>query len=293
MRRKVLSLVLIAVCLINSTVVKAESTTDVFNEDENVTIEDSIYIDGIEFDVDVDIETGNVIISGKTDESDGELIIQPDGEAIIEIEHSDFEDESYYLEIESLDTKDVDVEVFDESGMMVSSYDDYDEIVEDVYEGQAAVSWSLVISAAILLTVAYVTTYVLIKSGVTYIMAHQFYKTISKAKQAVKTKAQNHYYPAYIQNNNVYISPKGISLVSAATIILSDGHIYSLTSSMAKKVINSAGYAAVDSNGVKRSEKHSKSGHIVFYHYHKGKIDRSGKMVKFGSAHSLYGKGVI
>lgn len=295
MIKNFLSLILV-LCLTSATVVKAESFTD-YNGyvQEAIELSDSVYVDGIEFNINLDLETGNITVLGNTDISMGELILKPDGDAIVNIENNGIADEYYTLEIESLSKNNVDIDIYDEKGVFVTTYQDYDEIMADTYVGQEAITWSLIITGAILLTAVIASECIIYISNVLYIMADKFYNTVSRAVEAVKTRAYNYYYPAYIDSANyiVYISPKGISLTSAANKIAGGGHVYSFTSSMAKSVINSAGYIACDSSGQQTSEFHRRTGRIVFRHWHRGRTNSRGNIVKYGDAHSLFGAGIV
>ena len=211
MSKKLLSSILIIVFLFNAIFVNCET---VYADDSDIQqltqLTDPVYVDGVESDIDIDFSTGNIIVTGKTEVSDGEL---------------------------------------------VANYDEYDEIIEDAYEGQTAIQVGVYVGATLLLYI--VTSYVIVKSGITYCMAKHFTKAIEKAKAAVKEKARSYYYPTLITKvkgkNIVYIDPYGVNLNRAAAIVKANGNIYSYTASMAKKAINKAGYAAVNTKGVKNS----------------------------------------
>ena len=189
---------------------------------------------------------------------------------------------------------DIDIKVYNENMKLMDKYDDYGDIVKDVYEGQEAVSFGVTaITGAILITAAVATGYVIYKSQVLYIMAQQFYKVVSVASKVARTKARKSYYPAYITKNIVYVSPKGMSLTSASKVISMDGNVYAFTSSRAQKAITKAGFIACNSKGVQKSEFHTIGKHTVFKHWHKGKTNSKGSISKFGSAHALYGPGII
>lgn len=284
--KKILCFMLISALMINTTVANAE---EVSSETENLQDLDTVYVNGVEFDFDYDVETGNVIVQGETDGSSAEMLLETDGTAEISINNVGQEDEEYNLEIHDLDKNNIDVDVYD-GGDLVESYDDYNDIIEDVYEEQEAITWTLVITAALIITAVCATAYITYESDVMYIMASQFYKSVTAAKEAVKKAAKNWYYPAYVNTskNIVYICPSKISLTSAAKLLKANGNVYSFTSAMAKKAINYSGYAPYSSNG-STGEVHKIKGKLVFYHWHKGKTSSSGVLKKSGSAHSLYG----
>ena len=291
MSKKLLSSILIILFLFNAIFVNCET---VYADDSDIQqltqLTDPVYVDGVESDIDIDFSTGNIIVTGKTEVSEGTLVLEPDGEAAIEIENNNLEDESYTLDIDELSADNVDVEIYDD-GELVANYDEYDEIIEDAYEGQTAIQVGVYVGATLLLYI--VTSYVIVKSGITYCMAKHFTKAIEKAKAAVKEKARSYYYPTLITKvkgkNMVYIDPYGVNLNRAAAIVKANGNIYSYTASMAKKAINKAGYAAVNTKGVKNSyDLHTASGY-QFKHYHRGKTASSGVLKKNGSCHSLFG----
>ena len=291
MKKKLLSLMLAVVCLFNTTVVNAMGIeeNESCNLEAEVVFEDTVYYDGIEYNVEIDAEMGNVVVTGETDGSEGALVLA-DGEASIEIENDDIADESYELAINDLSENDVDVTVYDESGSVVEAYSDFDEIVDDVYEEQAAATSVIlyVLAAALLVVVTY---YIIVKSGVTYVIADHITKAIAAAKSAVKKKARKYYYPAIISKGNIYIDPHGINKNAAAARIASNANVYSYTSSMASSVITSAGYVPCNEAGIQNAyDLHTKKRTIQFMHYHRGKTNSKGTLKKNGKAHSLFGE---
>lgn len=56
-----------------------------------------MYVDGIEFNINLDLETGNITVLGNTDISMGELILEPDGDAIVNIENNGQAEEQEYI----------------------------------------------------------------------------------------------------------------------------------------------------------------------------------------------------
>lgn len=258
---------------------------------ENAELVDEVYVDGVEFDIEFDPVEGNLIVSGESDISEGVLVLTNSGEATIDIENEKQADESYILEIEELSEDSIDIEVYDDEGELTEYYDEYDELVEDVYEGQTTMEIPLIIGAAILLYIA--TSYVIVNSGSTYCLADAFTKAVSKAKAAVKEKARGYYYPAVLKTVNkrtyVYINPKGINVNKAAKLVKGGASIYSYTATMARKVLTTAGYVPCSSKGTKnQAERHSSAGY-QFYHYHAGHTNSKGVLAKTGSIHSLYG----
>lgn len=252
---------------------------------------DEIYVDGVEFDVELDPAEENLIVSGKSDISEGVLVLSNSGEATIDIENENQDDESYDLKIEELSEGNIDIEVYDEEGNLTEYYDEYDEIVEDAYEGQTMTKVALKIGTAILLYIA--TSYVVVQSGDTYCLADAFTKAVSNAKTAVKEKARGYYYLAVLKTVNkrtyMYINPKGINVNKAAKMVKSGASIYSYTATMARKVLTTAGYIPCSSKGIKnQAERHSSAGY-QFYHYHAGHTNSKGVLAKTGNIHSLYG----
>ncbi|MBO5621411.1 MAG: hypothetical protein J5959_07250 [Butyrivibrio sp.] len=256
MCKKGISIALAILCLTNPLLVSAEEakTTPAEydckitrNEDEVHKMglsPDSIYVDGVKCDIDINFKTGNIIVTGESRASESTLILESDGDAKAILESSTGESESYSLDIQELSKDDVDVEVFDDNGNSIAEYDSYSDLVEKDYQGQEAITVGLVIGVTLLLTIT--TYYVIVRNGDTYCYAKHFTKAISKAKEAIQKQARAYYYPAaivYENNENVvYICPKGINVNAAATIVASDGSIYSYTSKMAKKAITTAGY---------------------------------------------------
>ena len=101
MSKKLLSSILIIVFLFNAIFVNCET---VYADDSDIQqltqLTDPVYVDGVESDIDIDFSTGNIIVTGKTEVSEGTLVLEPDGEAAIEIENNNLEDESYTLDID-------------------------------------------------------------------------------------------------------------------------------------------------------------------------------------------------
>lgn len=278
------------VCIFNSIVVNAMEIDEYesSNLDAEVAFGDTVYYDGVKYNIEIDAETSDVVVTGETDGSEGTLVLS-DGEASIEIENDDTADEFYELAINDLSENNVDVTVYNESGSIVEVYDDFDEIVDDVYEEQvAATSVVLYVLAAALLVIT--TYYIIVKSGVTYVIADHITKAISKAKSAVKKKARKYYYPAVISKSVVYIDPHGINKNAAALMIASNGNVYSYTSSMASSVITSAGYVPCNEDGIQNAyDLHKRNNTTQFKHYHRGKTNSKGTLKKNGKAHSLFG----
>ncbi len=88
----------LVLCLTSATVVKSESFTD-YNGyvQEAIDLSDSVYVDGIEFNINLDLETGNITVLGNTDISMRELILEPDGDAIVNIENNGQAEEQEYI----------------------------------------------------------------------------------------------------------------------------------------------------------------------------------------------------
>ena len=295
LKKRSMALVLSVACIINTMPINAQ---EMQAESSGVTIEDgvledTVYYDGAESEVNLDIETGNIIVSGESNGSEGTLSLSGD-EAIINIENEHLPDENYVCEVNELSQESVDVNVYDQDGKLVDTYNSYDEIVDEAYEGQIALTAGQIAIMALGAVLLYVASvYIIQKSGITYIMADYFTKAIAKAKEAVRTKARSYYYPAVISGSVVYIDPHGVNLNAAAKLVKRDSSIYSYTATMAKKVITTAGYIPCNSNGVQNaSELHNgakQKGSYQFRHYHRGKMNSRGTISKSSNCHSLYG----
>ena len=131
------------------------------------------------------------------------------------------------------------------------------------------------------------TTAIMYVANVCYIMAKDFYKSITKASAKQKQRALNSYYPAYIQSNVIYISSKDISLNEAAARLLTVQNIYTYYSANAKKAVIKAGFSPKGPE-IHRDNKNLK-GKYVFYHYHPGHTDSKNIMKKSLDSHALYG----
>lgn len=287
--RNILTYVMVVVLLSTSVPLNIEASEVAFAEKGEFV--DSVFVDGVEYEVQIDPVAGSLIVSGETDTSEGNLILTNSGDAVIDIDNENSIDETYFLKIENLSENSVDIEVYDEEGTLTEYYDEYSDLIEDAYDGQTVVEVSLMIGAAVLLYIA--TSYVIVKSGVVYCIADAFTKAVSKAETAVRKKSRNYYYPAILKTINkrtyVYVNPKGINVNRAAALVKGGASIYSYTSAMARKVLTTAGYIPCSSKGVKnQSERHSSAGY-QFCHYHAGHTNSKGVLAKTGSIHSLYG----
>lgn len=290
MKKNLRSICMLVICTMIGNIIapaaKAES---------NIVNLETMYVDGIEYNVDLNIVSGEVIISGKNKNISAEMIMECDGEATIISEQSG-RIEEYSADVRNLSKDDVDVTVYDETVCVSKEYNSYEDINKDVYEEQGAI-WVAVTVADVVGTLFLIyCAYEAVETtqSVTYILLKKFYNSVAvdKANTKVEERAKEYYYPAYIKNYKTWIAPKGIKLNSASNLIKKDLSVYSFTNNMAKRVISKAGYTAVNSNGEKQSEIHKPKdakGNYVYRHYHKGKTSSSGNLKKTGSSHSLFG----
>lgn len=272
---------------------------------ETSTIQlDTMYADGIKYSIDLNLQTGDVIIAGKIKNDFVRMSLDQEGEAEIVIKNKNYVEE-YYATIENLTNEgDVDIKVYDDEEEdeedIVCEFDEYDDLIEDDYDEQVPIAIPIAVTVAdvagTLFTIYLAYEAVQVINNVSYISLQKYYHsvTVEKADTEVEEKAKKYYYPAKItKQHNTYIWPKGIEKKEAAKLVSKDWNIYTFEKRMAKSVVKAAGYVAINSKGYQVAEIHKGErlkGHYVYYHYHRGKQNSSGKLKKDGSSHVLFGK---
>jgi hypothetical protein len=104
------------------------------------TEEQIVYVDGNEISVSVNAETGTIVAQSTDRNDDSYLEISSNGESVVTVyDETEEKFDNYSLEIEELSYNDVDVDVVDDDGEVVESFDSPDDVIEDAYDGQAAV----------------------------------------------------------------------------------------------------------------------------------------------------------
>lgn len=154
----------------------------------------------------------------------------------------------------------VDIEVIDEDGNVVEKNDEYDDLINDSYDGQVAATVTVVTAITVesLITALLASAACIAVSGVIYYGAKAAVHEIEKTKNQKK-----YYYKAYINNKNVFINLNRISKASAISHIRRGKDIYTYTKSLAKAVTKESGL------GVSSPDISCFKGKKVkFYHYH-------------------------
>ena len=264
---------------------------------------DTMYMDGVEYSIDLNVETGEISISGEIKDDSVEMVLDQEGEAEITIEAENGVEE-YYADVENLTNEgDVDITVYDDKDEyeddVVCEFDNTEDLIEDNYDEQVAVipiSITVADVVGTLFTIYLAYEAVQVIDNVSYISLQKYHHavTVEKADTKVEEKAEKYYYPAAItKNHNTYIWPKGIDKKAAAKLVAKNWNVYSFDKRMAKAVIKAAGYVAVNSKGNQIAERHEGDrlkGHYVYSHYHRGSYNSAGKLEKDGSSHALFGE---
>lgn len=235
-----------------------------------------VYIDDVGYKVSYNFE-GKYTISVVGNEAvNGTVDFGEHGTAEVTIHNETEETENYLLDIEELNTEEVDVDVYSD-GQKVAEYNDVDEIIEDEYVGQAAITATVtVISLKTLLEI-------IITVAATAVIAAMTCEALSVAYEAIKEskKKQGNYYRAWLSGNDVYIRMDDpIDLDLAVSRISAGFSIYTYTSSQASNVCYLTGLGVTASEIDSKANR--KSGHIYYRHYHTA--NRNG-------AHAWYGIG--
>lgn len=133
---KCLSIALIISIMICSMSVQKSNICAMEMNDE-IEIADEIVVDGVEYSISLD-EDGNIFVNGEGEGNSVELLLNQEGEADVTVENNGETEKVEYL-VENLSEDDVDVKVI-EDGKVVDEYNSFEDIIEDEYVGQAAVT---------------------------------------------------------------------------------------------------------------------------------------------------------
>lgn len=262
---------IISVMLIVSIIVTLlGSSTEVYASEAMGNESEIVYVDGYAIRVTTDVETGTVTAES-VDKSDNSMLEISEYNENVATIYDEEEDSyvDYILEIEDLSETAIDIVVYDEEGEIVEQYESIDDLIEDSYEGQVAITIVTGITVSALITAILQVAACVAVAGVIYYGAKAAVNAIEKSASQKK-----YYYKAYIYNKNVFINLNQISTNSAISRIKSGQNIYTYTASLAKSAVVSAGL------GCTSSEISCLAGKIRFYHYHTN--PRNG-------AHSFYG----
>lgn len=266
---KVLAMILAMITLI---VTENHLCTNVFALPNNSNLTTNIvYVDGNAIKVSVNSRTGLITAESLSRKDDSCLEISMDGDAVTTV-YDPEEDEyvNYALEINDLSQDEVDIEVIDDEGNIVDSYEEVDDLLEDTYEGQAAVTVLTGITVGSLITAVLKVAACIAVAGVVYYGAKAAVKTIQRTRSK-----QKYYYKAYIYNKNVFIAIRhSISKAAAINRLRKRQNIYTYTSTLAKSAVLGTGL------GCTRKEISDLRGKIRFYHYHTA--NRNGSHAFFG-----------
>ena len=237
---------------------------------------EEVYVDGEKFVITTNLDDGTVTVNSADKEDESVLVLSDNAGAEVKVydaEEKDYED--YFLEIENLSDNDIDIDVIDESGNVIEEIDDYDDLIDDTYEGQMEVAIVTGITIEALITALLQAAACIAVAGVIYYAGKAVVAEIEKSKEQ-----QKYYYKAYIYNKNVFINlANRISRASAISRIRSGVNIYTYKKANAKSVTVDAGL------GVSSPDISCFSGKKVkFYHYHTSPKNNS---------HIFYGAPVI
>lgn len=226
-------------------------------------------------------------VEGHTEVSDAFMLIDQNGNGEVEIENDErnVDSEEYELEIEDLSRNDVDIEVY-EDGDKIEEISSVNEIIEDTYNGQAAIAicaGGVVISLGMILEALLAAMLAVVIAGVLYIVINKFYSQVQASTKTKKEKVKKYYYSAAIWKGQVVVSPKAISKSKAIARVKKNLSVYSFSAKMAKAVIKQAGCYCSKPEIDKRRLK----GHLYLYHYHKA--NAKGHPIHTGGFHSFYG----
>ena len=159
---------------------------------------DTIYVDGYRFNVKID--QNNTIILDSTNQKDSiQLKYYENGTGTIKLNGK-----NYDLNINSLTNKNIDITISDDSKLLYQ----YDENSLG-YDGQASVAiggaawllFQIALNALIILGIIQVVSVIMTKYSYDWYDAEESAKAI-----AADSELQKYYYPALIENGNVYIT---------------------------------------------------------------------------------------
>lgn len=282
--KRIICIALVSALMVNTNYSRAVS---IIESDENSELQE-IYIDGVKYDISFDIDDGTIKIKGEESDTNlyAEMILDSNQTEATII--NDGEKEHYNIEIEELSKEGVDVEVYDEKGV-VESFESKEELLEDKYDGQMIAIGTTIIIAS-LIAVVLASTYIIVHNNKTYISVDKFYDSISNAVTKVKREAKEWYYPAWVDTSShkTWILPTKMNKSMAAGLICSNADVYSFTNSMAKNVIKAAGYLPYSSETTV-GEYHTSncSKRFVYRHWHKANVKTKKREQR--NCHSLYG----
>ena len=227
-----------------------------------------ITYDGIEFSVRIS-DSGTISIEAEG-EYDGRLTLNSDGTCSAYAYNNENKcKENYVLEISDLSEEKVNVEVWNENGEKVKTYTSYQEIIPDVYTGQASIVIGGGISLLLLLKILLGLALTVIIGGIVY---YAVPRVIEKIKQ---NSYISKYYRAYLGSKTIFVALyHSISKTSATNRVASGQNIYTFYSTNARSAVSNTGL------GYTHDEAHRKPKQFTFNHYHTA--NRNG-------AHAWYG----
>lgn len=248
----------------------------------------TVYVDGVKFNVSIN-DNYEIEVAGHTDTSDAFLLVNQNGIGNLSIDNDSLIAESadYKLDIENLSMTDADVDIY-ENGIKTDEISSVEEIFEDNYDGQVSiVAGGVTITVGMVLEAMVAALLAVVISEVLFIVVTKFYSKVQEAAKEKREKVKKYYFKAAIWNGQVVVAPKAISKSKAVARVKANQSIYSFTASMAKSIINQAGYryspAEIDGKRYK--------GHVYLWHYHKA--NKKGHAIHDGGFHSFYGAPVV
>ncbi len=231
-----------------------------------------VYVNGHEICVSVNAETGIITAQSTDTKDDSYLEISNNGDNIVNIfDETEKQYEDYELEIEDFSYTDMDIDVIDDSGNIVESFDNPNIILNELHKSRSAVAIVTGITIKTLITAVLKAAACIAVAGVIYYGAKAAVKAISKS-----SSKKRYYYKAYIYNKNVFISIKsGISKASAIKLIKSGKNVYTYTASLAKSVVTATGKKC------SAKEISCLKGKVRLWHYHT--VPKNGSHIFFGT----------
>lgn len=237
----------------------------------------SVYVDGIEYNYYIQ-DNGDIIVRTAEDiEYFAEIIVHCDGQNADATIRNDGKEENYEVEINELNTEEVDVAVIND-GEVVKEFNSIDDIYEEEYECQAAATVTVtVLSIATLLEVILEVAAFVTIAGATYY-------SLSKAYEAIKedSKKKKFIYKATLAKAGVYIDKYNPIDTKAAVARMRSGYsIYTYSGVLAQNITFNTGLGCIE-----ESEIDSKmvKGCVYYYHWHTA--NRNGAHAWFGRPHT-------
>ncbi len=265
-------IVIVALVLALSIFITSTNATEIIEDlsgdNKSYIYNEVVTYEGIDFSVKMS-DNGTITIEAEGG-YDGKLTLNSDGTCSAYAYNNDNKrKENYVLEISDLYEEKVNVEVWNENGAKVETYTSYQDIVPDVYTGQASIVIGGGISLLLLLKILLGLVLTVIIGGIVYYAVPRVIEKIKENSYISK------YYRAYLGSKTIFVALyHSISKTSATNRVASGQSIYTFYKSNARSAVSNTGL------GYTHDEAHRKPKHFTFNHYHTA--NRNG-------AHAWYG----